>query len=214
MADEQTPQSDLIEDALRKAERQLEERLAAFQMTALGEPATRAPEDEDPATATLRPTSSERQLASLPAPEPATAAGEWRESASADVRFEPVLDDVFATQVPESTPSSHLDGDGIFAASSSINDLVATWDAEDETAQYASPTAETVSPSVATVEPSSQVLPPTMNDSIASTETYAADTAEPYIQSAPTRTTWSTPAESSYEPAPARRAAPQPMLPS
>ena len=54
MADEQTPQSDLIEDALRKAERQLEERLAAFQLTALGEPAT--PAEDDPTVATLRPT--------------------------------------------------------------------------------------------------------------------------------------------------------------
>src|SRR4051812_38607309 len=60
MADEQTPQSDLIDDAIRQAERQLEEKLEALRMSALGDsaaPAT-APAMDEAEAAVLRPTSA------------------------------------------------------------------------------------------------------------------------------------------------------------
>ncbi|MBC7461685.1 MAG: hypothetical protein H7287_10020 [Thermoleophilia bacterium] len=131
MADEQTPQSDLIEDALRKAERQLEERLAAFQLTALGEPAARDRGEDDPSIATMRPTHT-----SDPTPaddDLAAATGGWRETEGDDVRFEPVLGDVFSATVSAAPAASTAPPlDAIVAPSNSVTDLIASWDAEDE----------------------------------------------------------------------------------
>lgn len=61
MADEQTPQSDLIEDALRQAERQLEERLEALRMSALGETQAPSRQGQGGDVAVLRPTSTIRE---------------------------------------------------------------------------------------------------------------------------------------------------------
>ncbi len=96
MADEQTPQSDLIDDAIRQAERQLEAKLEALRMSALGEPtpSSAAPADD---VAVLRPTGGSVSRASEPAqPAPApTRSGEdaWNEPAA------PV-------DVPDAFPSS------------------------------------------------------------------------------------------------------------
>ncbi|MCW2974310.1 MAG: hypothetical protein JWN72_2583 [Thermoleophilia bacterium] len=150
MADEQTPQSDLIEDALRKAERQLEERLAAFQLTALGEPAASDQLVDDPSIATLRPTHTSSPATSDESP--ANASGNWRETEGDDVRFEPVLDDVFAAPAPAQAASSLPAQDAIVApASNSVTDLIASWDAEDEAPATApAPTAAPASESRAT----------------------------------------------------------------
>ena len=75
MADEQTPQSDLIDDAIRQAERQLEAKLEALRMSALGEPTppSAAPADD---VAVLRPTGGAAPRASEPAqPAPAPTHG-------------------------------------------------------------------------------------------------------------------------------------------
>ncbi len=110
MADEQTPQSDLIDDAIRHAERQLEEKLQALRMSALGEPAPQATAPVDDDVAVLRPTgSASRASEGTPAPdapEPPTAATpepapadepaaqqdspRWRETGGDDVSFAPV----------------------------------------------------------------------------------------------------------------------------
>ena len=80
MADEQTPQSDLIDDAIRQAERQLEAKLEALRMSALGEPtpSNAAPADD---VAVLRPTGGSAPRASEPAqPAPApthTSEASW-----------------------------------------------------------------------------------------------------------------------------------------
>jgi hypothetical protein len=94
MADEQTPNSDLIEDALRQAERQLEERLEALRMSALGEPTPSATPADD--VAILRPTggASESNDDADDASGDAFSWGE-RSDASGDLTFQPVgiLDD-------------------------------------------------------------------------------------------------------------------------
>lgn len=56
MADEQTPQSDLIDDAIRQAERQLEAKLEALRMSALGETTAHTPDAAPDDVAVLRPT--------------------------------------------------------------------------------------------------------------------------------------------------------------
>jgi hypothetical protein len=106
MADEQTPQSDLIDDAIRQAERQLEEKLQALRMSALGEP---SPSDAPPApdVAVLRPTGSASRVSEPALPAPASEASEtglsntdavdfpdsfpsaWQETGSDDVTFTP-----------------------------------------------------------------------------------------------------------------------------
>lgn len=106
MADEQTPQSDLIDDAIRQAERQLEEKLEALRMSALGEPspAESTPSDD---VAVLRPTGGARvTLASdagasapeaptpgMPAPDPVA----WQESDRDDLMFTPAEGSVHLT---------------------------------------------------------------------------------------------------------------------
>ncbi|MCW2920258.1 MAG: hypothetical protein JWL76_132 [Thermoleophilia bacterium] len=95
MADEQTPQSDLIDDAIRQAERQLEAKLEALRMSALGEPTppTAAPADD---VAVLRPTGGAAPRASEPAqPAPAPTHG----SEAAWTSPEPV-------DVPDEFPAS------------------------------------------------------------------------------------------------------------
>lgn len=79
MADEQTPQSDLIDDAIRQAERQLEEKLQALRMSALGEP---SPSDAPsaPDVAVLRPTSSAPRVSEPALPAPASEPSESGES--------------------------------------------------------------------------------------------------------------------------------------
>ncbi|MCB0877818.1 MAG: hypothetical protein KDC46_02405 [Thermoleophilia bacterium] len=117
MADEQTPQSDLIDDAIRQAERQLEEKLNALRMS-VGDPAqtpASAPADDD--VAVLRPTgtpASTRASEPAPAPQadatpeptppapvpttPAPARTEpqtrWAETGGDDVSFAPLDDSV------------------------------------------------------------------------------------------------------------------------
>ena len=112
MADEQTPQSDLIDDAIRQAERQLEEKLQALRMSALGEPAPQASAPVEDDVAVLRPTGSaarasegaaDADAADAPAPptaatpdptpelpEPAPRSGRWQETGGDDVSFAPV----------------------------------------------------------------------------------------------------------------------------
>lgn len=85
MGDEQTPQSDLIDDAIRQAERQLEAKLEALRMSALGEitPSTTAPADD---VAVLRPTSPTRMPET---PRPAGSESAWTESDGDDLIFTP-----------------------------------------------------------------------------------------------------------------------------
>lgn len=109
MADEQTPQSDLIDDAIRQAERQLEDKLEALRLAALGEPAPQASAPDDD-VAILRPTSTSPRTGepAQPAPAPAPEAIEgpidasapdsspdpepvsWAETGGDDVSFAPV----------------------------------------------------------------------------------------------------------------------------
>ncbi len=115
MADEQTPQSELIDDAIRQAERQLEEKLHALRMSALGETTSATTSAHDD-VAILHPTGGESEAAQTPesAPEPVPA--QWHETESEDLTFVPVGDvpsasvsDLF---VPESTtmePAEALD---------------------------------------------------------------------------------------------------------
>lgn len=109
MADEQTPQSDLIDDAIRQAERQLESKLQALRMSALGEPAPAANPPADD-VAVLRPTGSSTR-ASAPAqpapagPSPASTVPDevpiaWQETAGDDVTFAPA--EPSSTDVPSS----------------------------------------------------------------------------------------------------------------
>jgi hypothetical protein len=116
MADEQTPQSDLIDDAIRQAERQLEAKLEALRMSALGEP---TPADSAPAddVAVLRPTGGPTSAPAPRASEPAQPApartGEaghfapeepidvpdappvqWQETGGDDLTFAPVESNV------------------------------------------------------------------------------------------------------------------------
>ena len=187
MADEQTPQSDLIEDALRKAERQLEERLAAFQLTALGEPSR--PEHEDPDVAVLRPTGArDANAPSVQASGTSSLETAWRETEGDDIRFEPVLADVFspsaeptpqAPQAPLAPPVEARSDDASFASPSSISDLVANWDIEQQ--------ADTTSPAAA--------------------ESGSWDRPEPV------HAAW-TSSDTAYEPAPPRRATVMPNVPS
>jgi hypothetical protein len=111
MADEQTPQSDLIDDAIRQAERQLEEKLQALRMSALGEPAPQAHaevagHEPDQDAAVLRPSRGSasrtgedrgRRQRSAPTREPeASATPEqpvaWQEMGGDDVSFAPLGD--------------------------------------------------------------------------------------------------------------------------
>lgn len=115
MADEQTPNSDLIEDALRQAERQLEERLEALRMSALGDPtpSKAAPADD---VAILRPTGG----ASAPQDDSSAKhdfdpfAGSWADSSgsSDDLSFQPagILDDeeFAAPRTLDAAPSYEL----------------------------------------------------------------------------------------------------------
>jgi hypothetical protein len=95
MADEQTPQSDLIDDAIRQAERQLEEKLEALRMSALGEASAPAEptSSDDAEAAILRPTGgASRTSEGVAAPthdevmDPTIA---WRETDSDDLSFAP-----------------------------------------------------------------------------------------------------------------------------
>ncbi|MCW2962304.1 MAG: hypothetical protein JWM90_2691 [Thermoleophilia bacterium] len=85
MGDEQTPQSDLIDDAIRQAERQLEAKLEALRMSALGDisPPKTAPADD---VAVLRPTSPTRAPET---PRPAGTESAWTESDGDDLIFTP-----------------------------------------------------------------------------------------------------------------------------
>lgn len=64
MADEQTPQSDLVEDALRQAERQLEAKIEALRLSALADPVPQASALND--AVDLRPTTSAITHETLP----------------------------------------------------------------------------------------------------------------------------------------------------
>jgi hypothetical protein len=131
MADEQTPQSDLIDDAIRQAERQLEEKLQALRMSALGEPApaTSPPADD---VAVLRPTGSASRASEPAQPAPTGPVGDaavpnevpmaWQEAEGDDVTFAPAdtrstEDLVTGLYVPEnehpleSDPASEHDSD-------------------------------------------------------------------------------------------------------
>ncbi|MCW2926203.1 MAG: hypothetical protein JWM86_171 [Thermoleophilia bacterium] len=80
MSDEQTPQSDLIDDAIRQAERQLEAKLEALRMSALGDPTPLATPPSDD-VAILRPTGGPTRAPSeddvRPADASADAAGSF-----------------------------------------------------------------------------------------------------------------------------------------
>ncbi len=104
MADEQTPQSDLIDDAIRQAERQLEAKLEALRMSALGEPtpSNAAPADD---VAVLRPTGGSVPRASEPA-QPAPAPTPTHASETAWTSPEAPAD------VPDAFPSSWQEAEG------------------------------------------------------------------------------------------------------
>jgi len=74
MADEQTQHSDLIDDAIREAEQQLEAKLEALRMSALGDLAP----PSDPAAAHLRPTGSASAWSdAAPSPTASTEPTAW-----------------------------------------------------------------------------------------------------------------------------------------
>jgi hypothetical protein len=153
MADEQTPQSDLIDDAIRQAERQLEEKLEALRMSALGEPTppAAAPADD---VAVLRPTGNVSR-ASEPEHEPANVASEsswdepvaetqWQEADDDDLMFRPASDSVTLTgnelYVPEDDDVS-------------FDEVPHELQPHDEPAEQASPARETLSASVTDLTP-------------------------------------------------------------
>ncbi len=127
MADEQTPQSDLIDDAIRQAERQLEAKLEALRMSALGEPTppASAPDDD---VAVLRPTGGPTRASepAQPAPARTSEAGHftpdepvqvpdefpatWQEAGGDDLTFTPVDSSQSLSgnelYVPEQEPST------------------------------------------------------------------------------------------------------------
>lgn len=151
MADEQTPNSDLIEDALRQAERQLEERLEALRMSALGEPS--APADApDPGVAVLRPTGGSTPSASdvfgTSTPEVVDEERDelgsldsvWSESSGTDdLRFEPTGATPLASSEADIVPN--LDDEDFVSprplepsnATEIVNELATSWgDFDDE----------------------------------------------------------------------------------
>lgn len=162
MADEQTPQSDLIDDAIRQAERQLEQKLEALRMSALGEltPATTPPADD---VAVLRPTGvASDARTSVPRDDdevdvPSAVPVEWQEMTGDDLTFAPADDATTGDDVTTGTLTDAVSG------------LTAVWDDEDESpfdapAKLAStpePTTEpTFEPTVEpTVEPPIQAAP-------------------------------------------------------
>jgi len=158
MADEQTPQSDLIDDAIRAAERQLEAKLEALRMSALGEPTppAEAPSDD---VAVLRPTggASRASEPATPAPartsEPDTAWSDvpdevpvaWQESGNDDLTFTPSGADatihgseLYVPEVEhplEESPGQTDDAPTdtpLGQLSATVTDLTPVWDDEDE----------------------------------------------------------------------------------
>lgn len=107
MADEQPPHSDLIDDAIRQAERQLEEKLEALRLSALGDSASPAAPSDDAAhlvptgssssdeerSAAARAHESAYEAVADAAPEPETAfepaAAVWQELPGDDLSFAP-----------------------------------------------------------------------------------------------------------------------------
>lgn len=151
MADEQTPNSDLIEDALRQAERQLEERLEALRMSALGEPSAPA-SAPDPDVAVLRPTGVPSASSDVFGGDRDEAAGDvigepgaldsvWSESTdTGDLRFEPTGANPLLAPEPEAIVPNLDDEDFVSPrpleptnASSIVNELTTSWsDLDDE----------------------------------------------------------------------------------
>ena len=137
MADEQTPQSDLIDDAIRQAEKQLEQKLEALRMSALGEPAPREPA-RDADVAILRPTGTDTAADDIRgALANATSHHDtaWRETEGDDVTFAPVgglpVDARNDLDVPD-VAKDHFDtASRDFAPDAHISELVAIWDEED-----------------------------------------------------------------------------------
>lgn len=107
MADEQTPHSDLIDDAIRQAERQLEEKLEALRMSALGEPTPSTPPVQD---AALHP-STDVPVAGAHEAEHVAPQGDndpagaiWQEVPGSDLSFAPA--DADASPSPASPTSA------------------------------------------------------------------------------------------------------------
>jgi hypothetical protein len=156
MADEQTPQSDLIDDAIRQAERQLEEKLEALRMSALGEPspAETAPADD---VAVLRPTGGSRahsredgsgtdasegpQAPAMPATDPVA----WHESEGDDLMFTPAEGSVTLTGNELYVPDAEDEP--------SFDEMPHELQPHDEPSEQASPTRETLSTSVTDLTP-------------------------------------------------------------
>ncbi|MCW2924477.1 MAG: hypothetical protein JWM98_1881 [Thermoleophilia bacterium] len=200
MADEQTPQSDLIDDAIRQAERQLEEKLEALRMSALAEP---TPPSDPVATdiAVLRPTQSSR--ASEPAPPAPEAATAWEEAPGHDVTFAPSEGTVTLSgtelYVPDAEDPSLDDADAVAddatdaphttSLTADVHDLVAVWDDEDAPAPAADTPVAWSMPDP--VEPAAPTAPPHVAPSHAVTPDRADrgwDTPEP-VHSSWTRAT-------------------------
>lgn len=126
MADEQTPQSDLIDDAIRQAERQLEAKLEALRMSALGAttPSEPAPDSD---VAILRPTGGEQ-----PAPEQPRPATAWEEGAGEDLMFMPATPTPAAATPTQPVPAATEPGTPAELRHASVTDLMPVWDDEFE----------------------------------------------------------------------------------
>lgn len=157
MADEQTPQSDLIDDAIRQAERQLEAKLDALRMSALGDGGTRGRADEEPAIlAPTNPTSRSTRTRRDPG-----GGVTWRETGGNDVTFAPLeasvdpygdgdlylpepeesFDELPHELQPHEEPAAQAHP-AHEALSTSVTDLTTVWEAVDDAPASDEPSRE------------------------------------------------------------------------
>lgn len=166
MADEQTPQADFINDAIRQAEQQLEATLESLRMSALGDPGAANGDDDD--AAVLRPTSGAGDRTSheqaLGEPAGGVEAGtRWREDEGDDLRFAPAdgpsplggsglyvpdEDDASYDELPRevqdhSPPAAQADP-GSRSSWTEVSDLTPVW--TDDESQYPQPVTHASDP--------------------------------------------------------------------